>query len=323
MTKILVTGGAGYLGDVVVDYLLRRGCKVTVYDNLTYNGKYMRFHPNLRFVCADIRNINKLGYEINKHDSVVHLAAIVGDGACAVNPEQTVEVNEVAVRQIADACREFDKKMIFASTCSVYGANNNVLSEDSPVSPLSLYAGTKLAAEQYVRTVPNHYIFRLGTLFGLSTEHGRFRADLVVNILTYKAALGEKISVFGGSQWRPLLSVMDAGRILGLCATDEEIEQAPGTYILSYENYTIMDIAQIIIKTLGLSQSKMNYTDVKYEDQRSYRVSSIMYPLFNMNHSLEIGVLGMAKLIKEGRIANPWKDDYHNAKFIGGLNAIR
>ncbi len=239
---ILVTGGAGYIGDCVVEHLLDYGCKVVVLDNLMYGGAYMRGvgDTNIHFFNADITDCAvEYLFTRFKFDAVVHLAAIVGDGACAVDPERTIAVNEEATSSIAAVCKKAGTRLIFASTCSVYGANNDELHEESPTNPLSLYAGTKLNAEGYVKKVDNHLIFRLGTLFGLSTEHARIRCDLVANILTYKAMQGNNLTVFGGEQWRPMLNVMDAGRIFAEAAFNSGYT---GTFILSYKNYTILKV---------------------------------------------------------------------------------
>lgn len=322
--KVLVTGGAGYIGDAAVDYLLNFGHEVTVFDSLIYGGSYMRQDKNLKFVRGDIRDLPTIQTLIQNHDSVLHLAAIVGDGACAIDPELTTQVNEVATGKIADLCAFYNKRMVFASTCSVYGANNDLLTEDSPTNPLSLYAGTKLKAEEHVRRVPNHYIFRLGTLFGLSTPHARLRCDLVANILTYRAMSGQVLKVFGGEQWRPILHVRDAGELMALAAI--RIQQKdwvvklpdcspPGTYILFYRNYTMSQLAGVILTICGLPASQMEITEMPFEDQRNYRVSSdrrgkAWLPRFTIYDGIE----EMARTVKEGRISDLWATSHHNAR---------
>jgi len=284
-----------------------------------YGGAYMRGvgNTNLHFYNLDITDI-RLDQIFAKHnpDAVVHLAGIVGDGACQVNPERTIEVNETAVKTIADLCRDFDSRLIFASTCSVYGVNNDILDENSPTNPLSLYAGTKLNAEKFVACVDNHIIFRLGTLFGLSTEHARIRCDLVVNILTYKAMQGNNLTVFGGEQWRPLLNVLDTGRIFAEAALSDEI----GTYILSYENYKIIDLAKQVQDTCSLvADVKIDITESKFEDLRNYKVDrskmlkqSNFLPVINLDH----GIADMRDVMMQGRIADVWNLAFHNAKYM-------
>lgn len=315
MKKVLITGGAGYIGDAAVEYLLRGGHEVTVFDNLIYGGAYMRRHDSLRFIRGDIRHKALVDYWIEQSDAVLHLAAIVGDGACAVNPTETIEVNETATKQIAETCAKLNKRMVFASTCSVYGANNDTLTEDSPTNPLSVYATTKLRAEEFVRKVPEHFICRLGTLFGLGAEHARLRCDLVVNILTYKACSGQKITVFGGEQWRPLLHVRDAGNLMSHAAINHVDDPGLfGTMILSNSNWRIIDIAKEIGR-ICMVPNNIEVTDMCFEDQRNYKVSSKWPIPPQMLRTLEEGVREMANVMHEGRIADVWDERFHNAKF--------
>lgn len=313
--KILITGGAGYIGDSVALFLIRRGGYTpVVLDNLIYGGSYMRL---VEFIRADITDYWTIEELLGKgeFDSVIHLAAIVGDGACQVNPENTIEVNEEATKILADVCQATKTKLVFASTCSVYGANNDLLDENSPTNPLSLYAGTKLNAEEYIReNVDDYVIFRLGTLFGMSTEHARVRCDLVANILTYKAALGQPLTVFGGEQWRPLLHVQDAGLAFANAAIGR---YKTGTYILSHENMMIGDLADLIVHLVG--SGKINKTESKFEDLRNYRVNNTKAKSehFMSTISLNSGINAMIKVMKEGRIADIWSPEFHNARYVG------
>lgn len=334
MKNVLVTGGAGYIGDCVVENLLDAGANVVVVDNLMYGGSYMRRHipPNtfrkplnpargagtLTFVGGDITTQRFMDLlRVYKWDAVVHLAAIVGDGACAAKPELTLSVNEMATKAIAEVCKENNIKMVFASTCSVYGANNDMLDEESPTNPLSLYAGTKLAAEKYVKEVPNHKIFRLGTVFGVSTEFARLRCDLVANVLTYKAVSGEALTVFGGDQWRPLIHVRDVGRVFAMAALDDT---PPGTYILSGGNFTIKNVA-LLIKKLVAPDVQVNITDMKFEDQRNYKVSSAKAEKagYVTQMTLMDGIQEMRDVVVDGRIANVWSPAFHNAEYLKGV----
>ena len=159
--NVLVVGGAGYLGGAVTDLLMDSQYNVRVYDSLLYEEEYRK---PVDFVFGDVRDAVLLKPQLQWADVVVWLAAIVGDGACAADPELTVDVNEGSVVWLV---RNFDRRIIFTSTCSVYGANEGVLDEDSPLNPLSLYARTKLNAERHLANSPA-IIFRLGTLFGVA-----------------------------------------------------------------------------------------------------------------------------------------------------------
>ena len=196
---ILVVGGAGYVGGGIVD-LLSKKHDVTVYDSLIYENS---FRKDVNFIFGDIRDYKKLNPIFKKYDAVVWLAALVGDGACAINPTLTHEIN---AETVSNLIKNFNGKIIFLSTCSVYGAQDGILNEDSSVNPLSEYASSKLIAEKYLKD-SDAIIFRLGTLFGIGDQFSRIRLDLVVNILTTKALQDKKMSVFGGDQWRPLLHV--------------------------------------------------------------------------------------------------------------------
>lgn len=315
--RVLVTGGAGYIGDSVVENLLEAGHDVTVVDKLLYTDSYMR--PGCEFHRLDVRSPEF--FEIlndNYWDAVIHLAALVGDGACAVDPQETVEINEEFVRDLAKSVPG-STKLIFASTCSVYGANNELLNEGSAANPLSLYAGTKLNAEKFVSQHNNHVIFRLGTLFGMSSPFGRIRADLVANILTFKALDGEQLTVFGGEQWRPLVHVRDVGRIF----SDAVLKDYEGTFILSQANYRILDVATSISDIVG-SNAGMKITDMKFEDLRNYKVDNSKAKAAGIEAEITLhnGILEMTKTYGHGgngRIKNPWLKQYHNAKYIKEL----
>ena len=200
--RVLVVGGAGYVGGGVTDYLREMGHETRVYDALFYEESYRK---DVDFVYGDVRDHERLLPQLKWAEVVVWLAALVGDGACALNPDITEVINQQEVKWLAD---HFDGRIIFMSTCSVYGAQDTVLDETSPTNPLSVYASTKLAAEQHL-VGKNALIFRLGTLFGVSDQFARIRLDLVVNTLVLKAATQGKLTVFGGDQFRPLLHVKE------------------------------------------------------------------------------------------------------------------
>ncbi len=182
MKKVLVVGGSGYIGGLTCDYLIRDGFDVTVYDNLLYENRYLK---DVKFIYGDIRDTEKL-YEIsNDFDVIVLMAALVGDPACSVDPSLTEEINFKSIKNFCDVVLP-NKHLIFMSTCSVYGAQEGLLNEESPTNPLSSYASTKLAAEKYILE-KGGTVFRLGTVFGLGDTYSRLRMDLVVNVITMKA----------------------------------------------------------------------------------------------------------------------------------------
>ena len=258
--KILVVGGAGYVGGGIVDKLIPNH-EVTVYDSLVYETSYMK---QVDFIYGDIRDYKKLNSILNNYDCVIWLAALVGDGACSINPSLTQEINAESVKNLT---KNYSGRIVFLSTCSVYGAQEGVLSEDSSTNPLSEYASSKLIAEKYLED-SNVIIFRLGTLFGISDQYSRIRLDLVVNILVTKALMENKMSVFGGDQWRPLLHVNDVAN-----AIDVTVEtKVNGIFNLHYQNFKIIEIAEEIQKKI--TTAEIIKTPLEFQDARNYQVKS-------------------------------------------------
>ena len=303
--NILVVGGAGYVGGGIVDKL-SKDHEVTVYDSLIYETSYRK---KVNFILGDIRDSSKLNSILNDFDVVVWLAALVGDGACAINPELTDEINTESVKNLV---QNFDKRIVFLSTCSVYGAQDGILTESSDTNPLSEYASSKLKAEEHLKD-SNALIFRLGTLFGISDEFSRVRLDLVVNILTAKALIDKKISVFGGDQWRPLLHVNDVSNAISHCLNTD----VTGIYNLHHKNYKIIDIAKEIEKKV--KDVEVEVTPMSFEDARNYQVSSqklLDETGFEASIELIKGVNEIYDLIFHNRIKDITDPRYSNQNFL-------
>lgn len=312
MENILVVGGCGYVGGVLVDLLNnQKGIyNVVVYDNLLFESRYLK---DIDFVNGDVTDEDKLGKLISKFDIVIWLAGIVGDGACSVNPKLTTAVNVKSVRWLVD---NFKGKIIFPSTCSVYGANNDMLDESSTVRPLSLYAETKLEAERYIlKNAKESLVYRLGTLYGLSDNFSRIRLDLVVNILTKKAALGEPLSVFGGEQWRPLLHVHDVAHamLFGLK------KNLVGLFNLSENNYRIIDIANKIKEFIP--SATITSKSLSFEDARNYKVSNdkIKKEGWLPLYTIDKGIEGMIGLFNSQRIKDFNDPVFSNVEYMQSL----
>jgi nucleoside-diphosphate-sugar epimerase len=303
--NILVVGGAGYVGGGIVDKLQEKH-HVTVYDSLIYENE---FRKNVNFIYGDIRDYSKLNNLLKNYDAVVWLAALVGDGACSINPTLTYEINSESVKNLVS---NFKGKIIFFSTCSVYGAQEGVLNEESEVNPLSEYAKSKLVAED-ILTNSDAIIFRLGTLFGIGDEFSRIRLDLVVNVLVTKALIDKKMSVFGGEQWRPLLHVKDVAN-----AVDHTIESSlKGVYNLHYKNFKISEIADVIKDKI--KNVEIVTTPLPFQDARNYQVSSEKLKLasnFEAEVSLEKGIDEVFNLISSGRIKDINNPRYSNQNYL-------
>jgi len=242
-------------------------------------------------------------------DAVVWLAAIVGDPACQLKPELTKEINQDSVCWLAD---NYDGRIIFMSTCSVYGAQNVVLDEYSATNPLSLYAETKLEAEKCLKH-KNAIIFRLGTLFGVGDLYSRIRLDLVVNILTVKAHTDGKIKVFGGDQFRPLLHVKDVARAV-LMNLDSEHK---GIFNLKGQNVRIMDLSYQVRN--HFPDMEIEHNDMPFQDTRNYRVSSDKAKEvfgFKTAHSIDEGIEQVKFLVENRRIKDLSSARYSNVAFL-------
>jgi len=265
--NVLVTGGSGYLGSVMVPKLIEKGFKVKVLDSLIYGNFLTQKGKNFELIKGDVRNYNLLLKATKDADAVIHLAGIIGDSAASLDKELTINVNYLATRQLAEMCSEESLKLIFSSTCSVYGTRpDEIITEKSQIAPLSLYAMSKLVAEEAItKRCKDHVILRLGTLFGLSP---RMRFDLVINKFIAQALQEEKITVYGGNQRRPFVHVQDVSDVFVKALSGD----ANGIYNVGGTNYKILSAAEIIKQKVGCKISVLN--DLK--DPRDYAVDSIL-----------------------------------------------
>jgi len=312
VTKVLVVGGAGYIGGAVTELLIAERIPFCVYDSLVYEPHYLK---KVDFVCGDVRDTAKLKSLLAGYSHVIWLAAIVGDGACEVNRELTVEVNQDAVQWLAE---NYHGRIIFTSTCSVYGQFDAEVDEEASVQPLSLYAQTKLAAEGFL-TAENSLVFRLGTAFGVSDTYSRPRMDLVVNYMTANALTKGELSVFGGTQWRPLVHVKDIAQ-----AIVHNLERpVRGVYNLAAQNVQIKDLASIVSQMTGC---RVKHTEQKFQDQRNYHVSTakaLRDQIFNPNtmRTVQDGVREITDLVGLGRIKQTENEVYFNVRHAQSLKA--
>ena len=234
MSYVLVSGGAGYIGSVLVRMLLERGDHVRVFDNLMFGGEPiidLLNHDHFDFVKGDVRQETDVKKALDGIDAVVHLASIVGDPACARNPDLARSTNLEGSKLFYRLANEAGvQRFIFASTCSNYGKMDDpdsYVTEDSKLAPVSLYAETKVGVEKYLmsqsrdsRCKPTS--LRFSTVYGLSP---RPRFDLTVNEFTKELALGRELLVFGEQFWRPYCHVSDLSRavIAALAAKEEKV----------------------------------------------------------------------------------------------------
>jgi nucleoside-diphosphate-sugar epimerase len=320
---VLVTGGTGYVGSWLVRKLLDRDYRVRVLDTFLYGPQGiadLAGHPRLELVDGDVRHVGTVARAVKSVDGVIALAALVGDAACDLDPDETVAINYDSVRILADACRRQGvPRLVFASSCSVYGANSElVLNEGSWLNPVSLYARTRIQSEELLLHHSDSLgvvILRLATVFGLSY---RMRFDLLVNTLTMHAVRNGKMQVFGGAQWRPNLHVQDAAEafILGLEAPAEKVERGVFNVGGNENNHSILDVAKLVQRQLPRAAIEIK-GDVT--DPRDYRVSfdKIRTVLgYQPRFTVADGIREIAEALTSARISDPAADIYHNYRHL-------
>jgi nucleoside-diphosphate-sugar epimerase len=324
---VLVIGGGGYIGSALVPKLLADGHRVRVLDLLMYGTQPLQGvldDPMLEIVRADFREIDSLVNAMRGVDQVVHLGGIVGDPACALDEELTIDVNLAATRSIAEVAKGNGiRHFVFASSCSVYGASDAVLNEKSQLAPLSLYARTKVASEKVLLGMADAtftpLIVRFATIHGLS---GRTRFDLVVNLLTAKALFDRQITIFGGDQWRPFLHVDDAALAIRQLL---HLPAGRGAEIFNVgsntENYTIRQVGEIIQKYVPDANLVFRGDD---KDKRNYRVDFSHIRImtgFTPNWTVEEGVRQVVQAIQNGYVLDYRDAQYSNERFLSEMGA--
>jgi nucleoside-diphosphate-sugar epimerase len=322
--KVLVTGGAGYIGSVLTRQLLSKGYRVRVLDILNFGGESLLGilnDPNFEFQKGDVRIRKDIDKAIKDVDAVVHLAAIVGDPACAKEPDIANETNLEASINLFNTCEKSKniKKFIFASTCSNYGKMklNEFVTEESPLKPVSHYAKLKVSFEKYLLESKTRSDFvptslRFATVYGISP---RMRFDLTVNEFTRDAALERELIIFGEQFWRPYCHVGDLASscILVLETSSEKIDHRVFGVGDTNENYQKKMLADEILRVLP--ETRIKYVH-KAEDPRDYKVdfSCIKNELgFKITRTVPVGINEIAYIIQNGILADPDNKIYRNS----------
>ncbi len=305
--KILVTGGAGYVGGTLVPLLLREGHEVLVLDNLMYGGAAILplfGLPGFDFVRGDVCDPATLKRALRGADAVVHLSAIVGYPACKRDPELAVKVNLEATR-LLNALREPEQKVLFASTGSNYGAVvGELCTEATPLRPLSLYGETKTKAEQELLKSGNVMVFRFATAFGVSP---RMRLDLLINDFVYSAVRNRNLLIYEASFKRTFIHVRDMARafLFGLENFDLMRDEAynVGTEL---NNFSKRELAHLVKRH---TDYYLHFADVgSDEDQRNYEVSyrKLEATGFRCLFSVEDGVRELIAAATALDVTNPY-----------------
>ncbi len=318
---VLVTGGAGYVGSVVVDELLARGFQVRVLDALlhgTVSSLLLPWaNPQFEFIRGDVRDPAARGRALQGVDAIVHLAAIVGDPACARDTELAHEVNlNGTLAMLDDAVGAGVERFVFASTCSNYGRTNgnSFADEEFELAPVSLYAETKVAAEAEVLQPRDGIVptcLRFATVYGTSP---RMRFDLTVNEFARDLALGAELVVFGEQFWRPYIHVRDAAR--AVASVLEAPREIVGGEVYNVgntsENYRKLDLVDLLRERLPDATVKFVHRD---EDPRDYRVSFEKFAGsvgFESKRSVADGIDEVIALVRSGLIDDPYAPRFRN-----------
>ncbi|MFH1944798.1 MAG: NAD(P)-dependent oxidoreductase [Acidobacteriota bacterium] len=323
---ILVTGGAGYIGSWVVRQILQDGRRVLVVDNLSFGGESLVdvwTHPDFDFINADITSLRDMKSIFSEHQisAVIHLAAVVGDPACARQPDLAERVNKTASEQLLDLSqRHRVERFIFASTCSNYGRMEDpdgFVDETSPLAPISLYAEQKVGFEKLLLNEIQKKESFSPTCLRFSTAYGvspRMRFDLTLNEFTKELSLGRALDIFGEQFWRPYCHAHDLARAVLTVLQSPPEKVAFNVFNVgdSSENYQKKTLVQEISKVIPESDVKYFQKD---EDPRDYRVSfeKIKREIgFVIKSTVREGIREIHALIQSGIITDPDSSRYKN-----------
>ncbi|MBI3334496.1 SDR family oxidoreductase [Candidatus Pacearchaeota archaeon] len=323
--RIVVTGGAGYLGSVLVPMLLEAGFRVHVLDTFYFGKKSLEKyvnHPNLNLTEIDLAHHENIPRLLKGVDTVIHLSGLSNDPSGDLDPNLTIQTNFLATMSLARRAKaEGVKKFIFISSCSVYGASADaLLDEQSTVGPVTLYALSKLQCENELLPLADSRFsvstLRFATLFGYSP---RMRFDLAVNVMAKRALQGKSIMLYGdGTQYRPFLHVRDASRaILAVMSEDTSITNKQIFNVgNSRLNFMIRDLVPVVQGYFPSSQIEKIENN---KDNRSYRVSFRKFERilgFQALHGIEYGLKEIEDAHKSGELANMDDPQYYNLEVM-------
>ena len=325
--KIFVTGGAGYVGAVLVPKLLAKGHQVKVIDLYMFGAEVLKGvedNPRLTQVKGDIRDQGLLAREILGYDTVIHLACISNDPSYELNPALSKSINYDAFVNLVEIAKQAGvRHFIYASSSSVYGIKDEPeVTEDLPLTPLTDYSKYKAKCEEYLNgAATDDFIvttIRPATVCGYSP---RQRLDLTVNILTNHAVSRGKITVFGGEQQRPNLHIEDMTDLY-LFLLDQPPEKIHRKiYNVGYQNYPVREIAEMVRATLG---EDIVIETTPTDDIRSYHVSSrkIKEELgFEAKHTIQDAIRDLKRAFDAGLLPNSLEDmRYYNIKTMLAIN---
>ena len=322
--KVFVTGGAGYVGAVLVPRLLKEGHNVTVLDLMIYGEEVLNQHKNLVILKGDIRDKDLLEEAIPNHDSLIHLACISNDPSFELNPKLGKSINLDSFRPLVEISKKNGvSRFIFASSSSVYGVKEEKdVHEEMTLEPLTDYSKFKADCEEILNEYSSDdfttVTIRPATVCGYSP---RQRLDVVVNILTNLAFHKREITVFGGDQLRPNIHIKDmVEAYLLLLKTPKEKVQGK-VFNAGYENQTVIELAQTVKEVIG---EDVNLVLSETDDNRSYHISSVKFRDelgFSANHSIREAIEELKNAFEKGLLKNSFQDEkYFNIKRMQSIN---
>jgi len=324
MSKILITGGAGYVGSVLTPYLLTRGHKVSVIDLMIYGKEVLKKDKNLKIIKGDIRNKNLLEKILPEHDVVIHLACISNDPSFELNPFLGKSINLDAFTPLVEIAKKNGvKRFIYASSSSVYGVKKEKdVDETISLEPLTDYSKFKIDCEiilkKYISENFTPIIIRPATVCGYAP---RQRLDVVVNILTNLAYHKRAITIFGGKQLRPNIHIKDMARAYEILVNAPKSKVSGEIFNVGYENCSVFELANMVKKTIGDDVSlKSSPTD----DNRSYHISSKKIKKilgFDTVNTISDAINDLKLAFKKGLLPNSLTDKkFFNIKMMQSLN---
>jgi nucleoside-diphosphate-sugar epimerase len=323
--KILITGGMGYVGTPLTQYLLGKGYNVSVIDKLLFNNGQLNLvkSKKFKFYKFDILNKQKLNlfFKKNEFDVIIHLAAIVGDPASKINKKLTIDTNLKASKTIYNLAKKKDiKKFIFFSTCSNYGLSKNLklLKETDKLKPLSLYAKTKVDFEKFLlkdKSKIQKIILRISTLYGISP---RMRFDLTINEFIKKVFSSEHFDIYHADTWRPYLNLKDLNLIVGKILSKKNLIKKKYVFNTGYseENYTKRDIIKNISKIFKKKKQNYEFVDNNHFDKRNYKVNFSKIKLLDVKKTISIkkGIREILNYLDKNKNINFEKKVFYNHK---------
>lgn len=317
MKKILVTGGAGYVGTVLVKKLLDKGYAVRILDQLVFGKEPLRelaLHPHFDLEVGVVEDKYMVKKCLQDVDVIIHLSGLSNDPSCEINQDLTRKANVEATKILLDLAKANGvRRFIYASSCSVYGFTEGaVVTEESQINPLTAYAKSKVDCESIILPeAKDDFVvvcLRKATIYGPSP---RMRFDLVINTMTGTAKGENRITINGGEQWRPFLHVEDAADayIFMLEADAKKINGHIFNVGSNEQNVKIADLAYNVAKLIPAAKVELSPSP----DNRSYRVSfdKINTLGWKATRTIDEGILGVAEMFNDGRVK-----DFHDLNYF-------